>query len=137
MPEKTKNKSNWITAVGRRKTSTASVRILAGKDDSIRINGLTPIQYFKTAERVDVVEEALKNAESANVYSVQANVSGGGIAGQAGAVRHAIARALIKAEPNLRGTLKKLGYLTRDPRAKERKKPGLKKARKAPQWSKR
>ncbi|OGG68397.1 30S ribosomal protein S9 [Candidatus Kaiserbacteria bacterium RIFCSPLOWO2_02_FULL_56_11] len=129
--------SDYITAVGRRKTSTASVRILAGKDDSIRINGKTPLEYFKTRDRVDVVEEALKKAESTNVYSVQANVSGGGISSQAGAVRHAIARALIKAEPGTRKTLKALGYLTRDPRAKERKKPGLKKARKAPQWSKR
>jgi small subunit ribosomal protein S9 len=129
--------SPYINAVGRRKTSTASVRILAGDDHTITVNGLSPIEYFKTADRVDVVEEALKKAESAKVYSVQATVSGGGISSQAGAVRHAIARAIIKAEPNLRGTLKKLGLLTRDPRAKERKKPGLKKARKAPQWSKR
>jgi small subunit ribosomal protein S9 len=134
MPNKN---SAYVMAVGRRKTSTASVRMLAGKDPTIRINGLTPIEYFKTADRVDVVEEALKKAESANVYSVSAHVEGGGISSQAGAVRHAIARGLIKAEPNLRGTLKKLGFLTRDPRAKERKKPGLKKARKAPQWSKR
>src|SRR5258708_944763 len=96
--------SPYITAVGRRKTSTASVRILPGTDDSIKVNGLTPIEYFKTADRVDVVEEALKLAASANVYSVTANVSGGGIASQAGAVRHAIARAIIKAEPNTRKT---------------------------------
>jgi small subunit ribosomal protein S9 len=137
MPEEQTKKNNWITAVGRRKTSHAAVRILAGTSDAITINGLTPIEYFKTADRVDTVMEALKKAESANVYSVQAHVEGGGISSQAGAVRHAIARAIIKAEPNTRKTLKALGYLTRDPRVKERKKPGLKKARKAPQWSKR
>jgi len=129
--------SLFINAVGRRKTSTASVRMAAGKDDTIRINGLTPLEYFKTRERVEVVEEALKKSETANVYAVFAHVEGGGISSQAEAVRHAIARALIKAEPNMRGPLKKLGFLSRDPRAKERKKPGLKKARKAPQWSKR
>jgi|SRR3989344_2801022 len=129
--------SEYITAVGRRKTSTASVRILAGKDDTITVNGKTPLEYFHTPERVEVVEEALKKAESASVYSVSAHVEGGGISGQADAVRHAIARAITKAEPNTRKTLKALGYLKRDPRAKERKKPGLKKARKAPQWSKR
>jgi small subunit ribosomal protein S9 len=132
MPEKT----TYITAVGRRKTSTASVRIHAGKE-ALTVNGMAPIDYFKTLDRVDTATEALKKAEAGSSYSVQATVSGGGIAGQATAVRHAIARALIKAEPNTRKTLKALGFLTRDPRAKERKKPGLKKARKAPQWSKR
>ncbi len=101
------------------------------------VNGLAPIDYFKTADRVDTAMEALKKAEAGQTYTVQATVSGGGISSQAGAVRHAIARAIITAEPNTRKTLKALGYLTRDPRAKERKKPGLKKARKAPQWSKR
>jgi|SRR3989344_389621 len=133
MPEKTM----YINAVGRRKTSTASVRITAGENDSIIINGKSPIEYFKTPDRVEVVTEALIKAESAQVYAVKAHVEGGGISSQAEAVRHAIARALIKAEPNTRKTLKALGYLKRDPRAKERKKPGLKKARKAPQWSKR
>jgi small subunit ribosomal protein S9 len=79
----------------------------------------------------------LKNAESENVYSVSAHVEGGGISSQAGAVRHALARAISKAEPETRKKLKVLGYLTRDPRAKERKKPGLVKARKRKQWSKR
>ena len=129
--------SDFITAVGRRKTSTASVRLLPGKSDAIVINGKSAMDYFKTANRVETVTEALKKAESANVYSVVAHVEGGGISSQAEAVRHAISRALIKAEPNTRKTLKSLGFLTRDPRAKERKKPGLKKARKAPQWSKR
>ena len=130
-------KSNHIMAVGRRKTSYASVRMLAGEDSTITVNGLTPIQYFKTPERVDTVEEALKKAETAHVYSVQVHVEGGGMSSQADAVRHAISRAIITAEPNTRKTLKALGFLKRDPRAKERKKPGLKKARKAPQWSKR
>lgn len=130
-------KTAHIGAVGRRKTAIASVRILAGESSTITINGKTPLEYFKTAERVEVVEEALKRAETAKVYSVSAHVSGGGIAAQAGAVRHAIARALIEAEPQTRAALKSAGHLTRDPRAKERKKPGLVKARKRKQWSKR
>ena len=129
--------NSYVTAVGRRKTSTASVRIIAGTDDTILVNGKTPIEYFKTAERADTVAEPLKKAETTNVYRVEAHTEGGGISGQAGAVRHAISRALIKAEPNTRKNLKLAGFLTRDPRAKERKKPGLKKARKAPQYSKR
>ena len=131
------DKNAYITAVGRRKTSTASVRIKAGTDDTVKVNGKSPLEYFKTNERAEIAIEALKKAESGAVYSVSAHVSGGGIASQAGALRHAISRAIIKAEPNTRGTLKAIGFLTRDPRAKERKKPGLKKARKAPQWSKR
>ncbi len=130
-------KTDFIMAVGRRKTSTASVRLFAGSDDTIEVNGLSALEYFKTADRVDTVAEVLKKAESANVYSVKAHVEGGGLSSQATAVRHAIARALVKSEPGTRKTLKPLGFLMRDPRAKERKKPGLKKARKAPQWSKR
>jgi small subunit ribosomal protein S9 len=127
----------YISAVGRRKTAIASVRILAGDDATITVNGLTPLAYFKTMDRVDTVEEALKKAESANIYAVQAHVEGGGVSAQAEAIRHAIARALIEAEPKTRKILKTLGFLTRNPRAKERKKPGLVKARKRKQWSKR
>lgn len=134
MPTKT---NTLITAVGRRKTSSASVRIVKADKSSVMVNGKTTKDYFKTAERAKVAEDALKVAESAENYEVKAQVIGGGIAGQADAVRHAIARALIKAEPNTRAKLKTAGYLTRDPRAKERKKPGLVKARKRKQWSKR
>ena len=101
------------------------------------VNGKSPKDYFKTEERALIALEALKTAERADNYEVKAHVEGGGIAAQADAIRHAISRAITKAEPNTRKVLKAAGMLKRDPRAKERKKPGLKKARKAPQWSKR
>lgn len=129
--------TTFITAVGRRKTSSASVRMHAAPKSSVIIDGKTPKEYFKTDVRAKVAEEALTVAESAENYAVVAHIEGGGIASQAGALRHAIARAIIKAEPNTRAKLKSAGYLTRDPRAKERKKPGLVKARKRKQWSKR
>ena len=129
--------TTFINAVGRRKTAIASVRVQKAAKSSLVINGKTPKDYFKTAERALIAEEALAKAESAEHYAVAAHVSGGGIAAQADAVRHAISRAIIKAEPNTRKVLKAAKFLKRDPRAKERKKPGLKKARKAPQWSKR
>ena len=129
--------TKFITAVGRRKTASASVRMSAAPKSSVVVNGKSLTDYFKTAERVKVAEEAFAAAESAENYAVVARVDGGGIAAQAGAVRHAIARAIIKAEPNTRAKLKLVGFLTRDPRAKERKKPGLVKARKRKQWSKR
>ena len=138
---------NFINAVGRRKTAIASVRMqkaasagggsASGGKHSVMVNGKSAKDYFKTDERARVAQEALAKAESAEHYAVTAHVSGGGVAAQADALRHAISRALIKAEPNTRKTLKALHFLKRDPRAKERKKPGLKKARKAPQWSKR
>ena len=127
----------YTNAVGRRKTALATVRITPADKGHIVVNGMSVKDYFKTDERAKVAEEALGIALSAENYSVQAHVEGGGIAAQAGALRHAIARAIIKAEPSTRATLKSAHLLTRDPRAKERKKPGLKKARKAPQWSKR
>jgi small subunit ribosomal protein S9 len=129
--------TTYITAVGRRKTSIASVRMAKAAKSSLMVNGKTPKEYFKTDLRAKVAEEALAIAESAENYAVVAHVEGGGISGQADAVRHAISRALTKAEPKTRTVLKAGGLLTRDPRAKERKKPGLVKARKAKQWSKR
>lgn len=129
--------TEFITAVGRRKTAIASVRMHAAEKSSLMVNGKTPKEYFKTAERALIAEEAFAKAESAQNYAVVAHVEGGGVAAQADAVRHAISRAINKAEPNTRKVLKSAGFLKRDPRAKERKKPGLKKARKAPQWSKR
>lgn len=129
--------TTFITAVGRRKTSSASVRMCVAPKSSVTIDGKTSLEYFKTAERAVVAEEALTVAESAENYTVTAHIEGGGVASQADALRHAIARALIKAEPNTRAKLKTAGFLTRDPRAKERKKPGLVKARKRKQWSKR
>jgi small subunit ribosomal protein S9 len=105
--------------------------------NSLTVNGKSPKDYFHTEERARTALEAFATAEAANHYSVAAHVEGGGISAQAGAVRHAIARALQTVEPDRRKILKSAGLLTRDPRAKERNKPGLKKARKAPQWSKR
>lgn len=129
--------TEYIHTVGRRKTAIASVRMIAAPKSSLMVNGKTPKDYFKTDDRAKIAEEALATAKSVQNYVVTAHVSGGGIAAQADAVRHAISRAIIKAEPNTRAVLKAAKFLKRDPRAKERKKPGLKKARKAPQWSKR
>ncbi len=129
--------TQFITAVGRRKTAIASVRMSKAAKGSVIVNGKSVKDYFKTDERAKIAEEALAKAESSEQYAVTAHVEGGGVAAQADALRHAISRALIKAEPNTRKVLKAAKFLKRDPRAKERKKPGLKKARKAPQWSKR
>lgn len=129
----------FITAVGRRKTAIANVRMRKADKPSLMVNGKSPKDYFKTDERAKVAEEALAVASTGGGenYAIYAHVQGGGISAQADAVRHAISRALTKAEPNTRAALKAAHFLKRDPRAKERKKPGLKKARKAPQWSKR
>lgn len=127
----------FITAVGRRKTAIASVRMSKAEKSSVMVNGKTTKEYFKTNERAKIAEEALKTAESAENYEVIAHVEGGGVAAQADALRHAISRAITKAEPNTRKVLKAAKFLKRDPRAKERKKPGLVKARKRKQWSKR
>lgn len=129
--------TTFIHTVGRRKTATASVRMQAADKNSLTVNGLSPKEYFKTDERARTALEAFGTAEAAQNYAVSAHVEGGGVAAQADAVRHAISRALIKAEPNTRKVLKAAKLLMRDPRAKERKKPGLVKARKRKQWSKR
>jgi small subunit ribosomal protein S9 len=131
------NKETMITAVGRRKTAIATVRMQKADKNSVMVNGKSLKDYFKTNERAQVGIDALNKAEAAQNYAVMAHVEGGGVAAQADALRHAISRALIKAEPNTRKTLKSIGFLMRDPRAKERKKPGLVKARKRKQWSKR
>lgn len=127
----------YVTAVGRRKTASARVKLTPSKKTVITVNGLPAVEYFKTLQRANLPTEALLVAERNDAYTIDAKVSGGGVSAQAEAVRHAVARALTKGEAELRGVLKKAGYLKRDPRAVERKKPGLKKARKAPQWSKR
>ena len=126
-----------ITAVGRRKTAIASIRLYPADANSIVVNGKKPKDYFKTDERAKIAAEAFTIADGAHAYNVVAHVGGGGVAAQAEALRHAISRALTKTEPKTRTTLKAAGLMKRDPRAKERKKPGLVKARKAKQWSKR
>ncbi len=129
--------TKYIPAVGRRKTAIARVRLTPAKEQSLVVNGKTAKEYFGTDERALIAIEALDLAELNETYAVSAKVTGGGINAQAEAIRMGIARAATKINLGTRTTLKKAGYLKRDPRAKERKKPGLKKARKAPQWSKR
>lgn len=121
---------------GRRKNSVARVRLLPG-DGNIRINTREMNDYFSLETLKLIVKQPLLLTETQNRYDVHVNVYGGGTSGQAGAIRHGIARALLKVDPNLRGALKKAGLLTRDARMKERKKYGLKAARRAPQFSKR
>jgi small subunit ribosomal protein S9 len=126
----------YFYATGRRKSAVARVRLLPGQG-VIRINDRALEEYFPTPVLQSQVRAPLKVANAEGKYDVLASVAGGGVSGQAGAVRHGIARALLKVEGGLRASLKKEGFLTRDPRVKERRKYGLKKARKAPQFSKR
>ena len=121
---------------GRRKTSVARVRLLAGNGE-FKINGKDIADYFNYDTLIATAKSPLELTETAGKYDVIVKVEGGGYTGQAGAVRHGIARALLEADPEHRAILKKAGFLTRDPRMKERKKYGLKKARKRPQFSKR
>ena len=123
-------------ATGRRKSSTARVRLVPGEGKVI-INGRDMSEYIPFAALREVVNQPLNATETLGSYDVLVNVKGGGYTGQAGAIRHGISRALLQADPEYRGTLKRAGFLTRDPRMKERKKPGLKGARRAPQFSKR
>jgi len=121
---------------GRRKESVARVRLLPGSG-KIMINGKEMNQYFGLDTLKLIVRQPLVATETEGSFDVIAKVEGGGFSGQAGAIRHGIARALLQADGEYRPVLKKNGYLTRDPRMKERKKYGLKKARRAPQFSKR
>ncbi len=121
---------------GRRKSSVARVRLVPG-EGKVTINGHDMEEYFGLKTLELIVRQPLNLTETADKYDVIANVSGGGVAGQAGAIRHGITRALMEMDPELRPVLKKAGFVTRDPREKERRKYGLKKARKASQFSKR
>lgn len=121
---------------GRRKTAIARVRISPG-EGRISINEKTPLAYLGRRTLEMVVLQPLKVADSLRRFDVSVKVAGGGVSGQAGAIAHGLARALIEYDEALRPQLKKAGLLTRDPRMKERKKYGLKRARKAPQYTKR
>ena len=121
---------------GRRKKSVARVRLVAG-DGKVIINNRDIENYFPIETLRVIVNQPLVLTETKDKYDVLVNVHGGGFTGQAGAVRHGISRALVKADENMKPSLKKAGFLTRDPRMKERKKYGLKAARRAPQFSKR
>ena len=123
-------------AVGRRKKAIARVRLIPG-EGNIVINKRTLDEYFPIETLKTVVRQPMNLTETLTRFDVLVNVKGGGYTGQAGAVRHGIARALVKADADLKPAIKKAGYLTRDPRMRERKKYGLKAARRAPQFSKR
>ena len=123
------------SAVGRRKSAVARVRLVPG-DGKITVNKRDIDNYFGLETLKMTVRQPLTLTSTTN-FDVVVNVTGGGISGQAGAIRHGISRALCKADPELRAALKKAGFMTRDPRMKERKKYGLKAARRAPQFSKR
>ena len=125
----------YIEAVGRRKTASARVRIASAKSTSITVNNKNASEYFPLAIMLETIAAPFKTVGGA--YAVTAIVKGGGHKAQAEAVRHGISRALIELDQAFRKDLKLKGYLKRDPRAKERKKFGLKAARRAPQWSKR
>ena len=125
-----------VPVVGRRKEAVVRARLIPGTGE-FKLNGRTLDHYFPNKVHQQLIREPFVTLEKDGQYDVIASLAGGGVTGQAGALRLAIARALIILEPDDRPALKKAGFLTRDPRAKERKKYGLKKARKAPQYSKR
>ena len=125
-----------VQTVGRRKEAIVRVRLLPGTGQ-FKLNGRTIEDYFPNKVHQQLIREPFTVLEKVEQYDVVGLLHGGGVSGQAGALRLAIARALIQIEPDDRPALKKAGFLTRDPRATERKKYGLKKARKAPQYSKR
>jgi len=128
--------SHYYYGTGRRKTAVARVRLYPG-DGALVVNGRPGDEYFTRDIDIATALEPLRVTGTEGEYMVSVVVSGGGVSGQAGAVRHGVSRALLEADPELRPVLKQRGMLTRDPRAKERKKPGLKRARKAPQYTKR
>ena len=128
--------SEYVEAVGRRKTASARVRLYPGSGEIV-VNDLPADEYFgRDLDQMALRAPLILTGTEAS-YNISVHVAGGGDSGQAMAVRHGLARALVSIDGNLRRTLKAAGFLTRDPRAKERKKAGLKRARKAPQYSKR
>lgn len=134
----TKQKSDYIEAVGRRKEATARVRIFEASRAGFLINGERDLDnYFPSRDLRDRASSPLNNLKLPVKFKVTAKIQGGGVSAQAEALRLGLSRGLLKYDKSLRPQLKKLGYLTRNPRVKERRKFGLKKARKAAQWSKR
>jgi len=129
-------KQSYFHGTGRRKTSVAQVRIMAG-NGAIIINGVPFEELFTSIEHRRTILQPLLVTESLSKYNAIVKVNGGGINGQSGAISHGISRALVAADESFRPVLRQNGLLTRDPRVKERKKPGLRRARKAPQYTKR
>ncbi len=133
----TETKNRYIEAVGRRKTAIARVRITPSTKTSFVINDKDVKEYFTTNDLQSIAQEAMSKSEIGEKFTVTVKVLGGGIHAQAEAIRHGLARTLVERDEQVKNTLKKLGFLKRDSRQVERKKFGLKKARKAPTWSKR
>ena len=125
-----------VRATGRRKEAVCRARLLPGSG-RWEINGRPIEDYFPSATHRMIITEPLRLTETEGRYDILCKIEGGGVSGQAGALRHSISKALVELDPDLRPILKKAGFLTRDAREKERRKYGLKKARKAPQYSKR
>jgi small subunit ribosomal protein S9 len=136
-PTSETKKKEYYRAIGRRKTATAIIRLTKATKNSYTINGKDLADYFKTIDLKKIVTSAFEKATPVEKFEVVITARGGGIHAQAEAIRHGISRALVKENGELRGVLKKAKMLKRDPRVVERKKFGLKKARKSPQWSKR
>lgn len=132
-----KKADRYYEAVGRRKTAIARVRLYTRGDKNFLVNGKEFDKYFVPVEFKNVVEAPLVKMNCTDRFRISVVVNGGGVISQAEAIRHGITRALVLFNADFKKRLKKSGYLTRDPRMKERKKPGLKKARRAPQWAKR
>ena len=131
------SKRPYMYGTGRRKSSVARVHVIPGGKGAITVNGRDIDEYFGLETLKLIVRQPLNTVSMVDKVDVECTVSGGGVSGQAGAIRHGIARALIELDPAYRAPLKAAGFLTRDPRMKERKKYGLKAARRAPQFSKR
>jgi small subunit ribosomal protein S9 len=127
----------YFEGLGRRKTAKARVRLFPEGDGTFIVNNRPVQEYFTSARDVLLLTEPLRAVGREESFSVSVQINGGGTSGQAGAIRLGIARALVEFNPDLRPVLRKAGFLTRDAREKERKKPGLKRARKAPQYTKR
>lgn len=131
------NSNPYFYGTGRRKSSVARVRVYPNGTGAITINGRDIDEYFGLDTLKLIVRQPMELTETIGAFDIVCTVAGGGVTGQAGAIRHGLSRALLQYNEELRPTLKKAGLLTRDPRMKERKKYGLKKARRAPQFSKR
>ena len=131
------SKRPYVYGTGRRKSSVARVHLIPNGTGVITVNGRSLDEYFGLETLKLIVRQPLVTTGNVDKFDVEATVTGGGVTGQAGAIRHGIARALLLVDANYRGALKAEGFLTRDPRMKERKKYGLKAARRAPQFSKR
>ncbi len=135
--EEEREEKEYYEGVGRRKTSTAVVRIFPDEDPEILVNDEPYEDYFPNLEMQESVTAALEKMNTENKFKISVMVKGGGLHSQAEAIRHGVARALVDLNPSFKKRLKRAGYLTRDPRMKERKKPGKRGARRSPQWQKR